>query len=412
MEQWRMNDSLKNEAEYDRDRLERRVHALRTRTGLSRRAVLGWLAASSASLAFSERRAFAQAAPSIVKPTPVDQFRLLGTNAESLFEAFRGQGYQTPASLFFVRNHTSTPALDPSTWRLTIDGSGVRRPLSLSYADLQRFCSVDVTKAIECAGNGRSFYGSQQGTPTAGSQWRLGAIGVGKWTGVRLSEVLERARVKRTAVDVQPEGLDAEVGTSGHVRRPISIEKALDDVLLVYGLNGRELPPDHGFPVRVLVPGWIGIANIKWVGRIEVSEQPLFSAWNTTQYRLFGTEYPDQPVLTQQTVKSAFELPFPASVQAGYHFLTGRSWSAHGSIRKVEVSYDGGARWFEAHIDPKKNKPQAWAQWSIPWFATPGQHVLKARATDSRGNTQPDTVPLNDLGYLFSAVVNHPVTVA
>jgi len=406
-----MTDSLKNESEYNQDRLERHVHTMRARTGLSRRNVLAGIAAGSASLLLHEKRALAQTAPTIVKPTPADKFRLLGTNAETLFEAFRGQGYETPESLFFVRNHTSTPTLDPSTWRLTIDGSGVRRPLSLSYEDLLRFCSVDVTKFIECAGNGRSFYGSQQGTPTPGSQWRLGAIGVGTWTGVRLSEVLDRARIKRTAVDVQPQGLDAEVGTNGHVRRPIPIEKALDDVLLVYGLNGKELPPDHGFPVRVLVPGWIGIANIKWVGRIEVSEQPLFSAWNTSQYRLFGSEYPDQPVLTQQTVKSAFELPFPASIPAGYQFLTGRSWSAHGKIRKVEVSTDGGTTWYEAYIDPHKNKPQAWAQWSIPWFATPGQHVLKVRATDSRGNRQPDTVPLNDLGYLFSAVVNHPVTV-
>src|SRR6187551_2383227 len=193
MEQWRMTDSLKNEADYNQDRLERRIHTVQARTGLSRRHVLHWIAAGSAGLLLHERSAFAQAAPTIVKPTPTDKFRLLGTNAETLFEAFRNQGYETPASLFFVRNHTSTPTIDPSSWRLTIDGSGVRRPLSLSYKDLLRLCSVDVTKFIECAGNGRSFYGSQQGTPTSGSQWRLGAIGVGKWTGVRLSDVLDRA---------------------------------------------------------------------------------------------------------------------------------------------------------------------------------------------------------------------------
>src|SRR6187399_799935 len=208
-----MADSLKDEPEYDQDRLERYVHAMRARTGLSRRSLLSWIAVGSAGLLLGERRALAQTAPSIVKPTPSDQFRLLGTNAETLFEAFRGQGYRTPASLFFVRNHTSTPTLDVSTWRLTIDGNGVRRPLSLSYDDLLRFRSVSVTKFIECAGNGRSFFSSQQGTPAPGSQWRLGAIGVGKWTGVLLSEVPDYARVKRTAVDVPPEGSDAEVGT-------------------------------------------------------------------------------------------------------------------------------------------------------------------------------------------------------
>ena len=407
-----MADSLKNESEYDQDRLERHIHAQRAETGLSRRRVVQMLAASAAGLALTtERRAAAQTAPTIVKPTPADKFRLLGTNAETLFEAFKGQGYLTPESLFFVRNHTSTPAIDASSWRLTVSGSGVRRPLTLRYHDLLRFRSVTTTKFIECAGNGRSFFGSQQGTPASGSAWRLGAIGVGKWTGVRLSDVLDFARVKRSAVDVQPEGLDAEVGTNGHVRRAIPIEKALDDVLLVYGLNGKPLPPDHGFPVRVLVPGWIGISNIKWVGHIEVSEEPLFSNWNTSQYRLLGAEYPDQPVLTQQTLKSAFELPFPATLEAGWHFLTGRSWSAHGSIRKVDVSFDGGNKWWRAYVDPQKNKSQAWAQWSIPWPATCGEHVLQARATDSRGNVQPTTVPFNDLGYLFSAVVKHPVTV-
>lgn len=400
-----------NEADYDRDRIERHIHAEAARTGLSRRSIVRLLAAGAAGLTLSPRSLRAQTPPTIVKPLPADKFRILGTNAETLFEAFKGVGYLTPASLFFVRNHTSTPRIDERSWRLTVSGSGVRRPLRLSYRDLLRFRSVTTTKLIECAGNGRSFFGSQQGTPASGSAWRLGAIGVGKWTGVRLSEILDYARVKRSAVDVQPEGLDAEVGANGHVRRAIPIEKALHDVLLVYGLNGKPLPPDHGFPVRVLVPGWIGISNIKWVGHIEVSEQPLFSAWNTTQYRLFGAEYPDQPVLTRQTLKSAFELPFPATVPAGWHFLTGRSWSAHGSIRRVEVSFDGGKRWYDAYVDRHKNKPQAWAQWNIPWPARPGNHVLKARATDSRGNVQPETVPFNDQGYLFGAVVNHPVTV-
>jgi sulfane dehydrogenase subunit SoxC len=162
--------------------------------------------------------------------------------------------------------------------------------------------------------------------------------------------------------------------------------------------------------VRALVPGWIGIANIKWVGRIEVSETPLFSAWNTTQYRLFGDAYPDQPVLTTQTVKTAFELPFPATLHRGWHVITGRSWSAHGFIRRVEVSFDGGKFWRPAYVHPHLTEPQAWAQWSINWPAAPGEYVLNARAIDSRGNTQPVEVPFNLQGYLFSAVVS-PVTV-
>lgn len=411
-----MTDELKHEAIYEAERRELLIYRARRATGLSRRQVLGLFSATAAaaSLGAWPRLAAGQSAPApatTVKPLPADKFRVLGTNAETLWEAYQDVGYFTPASLFFIRNHTSTPAIDVGSWRLTIGGSGVERPLSLSYDDLLALPAVHAVKAIECAGNGRSFFASQQGFTASGTQWRLGAVSVGRWKGVPLSYVLERAGLKPEAIDVEPQGLDPEVGTSGHVRRAIPIEKALDDVLLVYELNGKPLPPDHGFPVRVLVPGWIGIANIKWVGHIEVSTTPLTSAWNTTQYRMFGADYPDTPLLTTQVVKSAFELPFPATLPRGWHVLRGRSWSAHGAIRKVEVSFDGGQRWWPALIDPLRNVPQAWAQWSFFWPALPGNYKLKARATDTRGNVQPVTAPLNDLGYLFSAIVDHPVMV-
>jgi sulfane dehydrogenase subunit SoxC len=414
-----MVDALKNEASYDADRRDRWLWKLQQAEGISRRqalARLGLSALGGAAFAWGvggPRRAFAQDAPSpaVVKPTPEDTFRILNTNRETLFQAFKGQGYLTPASHFFVRNHTSTPSIDVATWRLRIEGAGVSNPIELSYDDLLCLRSVTRTRAIECAGNGRSFYGAQQGTPAPGTQWQLGAIGVAEWRGVRLSDILDRAGVTADAIDVMPEGLDPEVGSDGHVRRPLSIEKALDDVLVVYEMNGAPLPPDHGYPVRLLVPGWIGIANIKWVGRIEVSTEPLFSAWNTTQYRFTGANYPEPQVLTTQVVKSAFELALPGTLAAGEQVLTGRSWSAQGSIRAVDVSFDGGATWRPAALEGR-NVRQAWAQWSIPWQATPGEHVLKARATDTAGNTQPDTSLFNDNGYLFGAVVDHPVTVS
>lgn len=412
-----MASDLKNEAVYEAERRERRLWALQRSSGLSRREVLvqlGRLALGGAALASGvslPRRASGQdAASAVVKPTPENVFRILNTNRETLWEALQGQGYLTPASHFFVRNHTSTPVLDPATWSLRIEGAGVDNPISLSYDELLCFRSVTRTRAIECAGNGRSFFGTQQGTPAGGTAWRLGAIGVAEWRGVRLSDILDRAGVRSDAVDVMPEGLDAEVGTDGRVRRPLSIEKALDDVLVVYEMNGQPLPPDHGYPARLLVPGWIGIANIKWVGRIEVATEPLFSAWNTTQYRFTGDEYPGGEVLATQVLKSAFELPFPATLTAGQQLLTGRSWSAVGSIRSVEVSADGGATWQSAQLQGR-NIRQAWSQWSFPWQAAAGNHVLRARATDSEGNVQPGSVPFNDSGYLFGAVVDHPVTV-
>ena len=140
-----------DEGAYDLDRFDRQLHAVRASTGLSRRRALQLLSAlgAGAALGIPSRRAFAQAAPPIHKPTPANEFRLLGTNAETLWEAYKGVGYHTPASLFFVRNHTLTPQIDASTWRLTVDGSGVRRPLSLSYDDLLALPAVTTTKFIE-----------------------------------------------------------------------------------------------------------------------------------------------------------------------------------------------------------------------------------------------------------------------
>jgi sulfane dehydrogenase subunit SoxC len=411
-------DQFKNESTYDQDRLDRHLWQLGRTTGLNRRQVLrlfaaGFgVAAAGGVIPATVRHAWANHTGSVVKPTPSNLFITLGTNREMRWEAMRTQGYLVPNELFFVRNHTRTPHIDVDTWRLRVEGSGVETPLELTYSDIVSMGTTSVTRFIECAGNGRSFFASQQGTATSGTQWKLGAIGVAEWTGVPLWRVLQAAGLKRTAVDVMPEGLDPEVTGQGRVRRPLSIEKALeDDTLLVYAMNGQPLPEDHGFPVRLLVPGWVGIANIKWVGKIQVSEEPLFSPWNTTSYRLFGDAYaPDYPVLSNQEVKSAFELPFPAALPAGQHTLTGRSWSGHRKIKRVEVSFDGGLSWVLAHeVGP--NKSNAWVRWSVDWNAYPGNHVLKARATDKDGNVQPDAVPFNSQGYAFWAVVNHPVTV-
>ena len=186
-------------------------------------------------------------------------------------------------------------------------------------------------------------------------------------------------------------------------------------MLLAYEMNGEPLPLDHGFPLRAIVPSWVGIANIKWIGQIEVSATPLFSLWNTTQYRMIGPTYPpDSPPLTNQTIKSAFELARGATFPVGTRQeLTGRSWTGTGKdIHGVEISTDGGATWDKAQVTGPKHD-EAWAQWKFKWTPTaPGSLNLMARATDKDGTTQPDTVPFNTGGYLFGAVVKHPVTVA
>jgi DMSO/TMAO reductase YedYZ molybdopterin-dependent catalytic subunit len=407
-----------DEDAYFEDREERLIHSVAASEGISRRRLLQLAAAGLPVLAGLGRVALpsrAGAAGAIVKPLPPEWFIPLGTNAEMRWDAVPGLGYTIPNERFFVRNHIATPIIDPSTWRLNVFGSGLRKPegVTFSLRDLKRFPARTVTAFIECAGNGRSFFGSQQATPVAGSQWKLGAIGVARWRGVPLADVLERAGITHHAIEVMPAGLDAEVADQGHVRRPLPVEKALDDVLLAYEMNGEPLPPDHGAPLRLVVPGWVGVASIKWVGSIEVADQPLYSTWNTTQYRLTGPTYPaDQPPLSRQAVKSAFELPFGVQLRATQrHVLTGRSWSGSAPIRRVDVSTDGGHDFAPAQLQGP-NLPNAWVRWHFPFEPrTPGAYELQARATDARGQRQPATVPFNDGGYLFWAVVKHPVQV-
>jgi DMSO/TMAO reductase YedYZ molybdopterin-dependent catalytic subunit len=386
---------------------------------LSRRQALQLAAAGAGALALG-RPALARAgAPAIVKPLPPEWFIDYGTNAEMRWEAMQGQPYLVSNERFFVRNHTATPAIDMEAYRLALSGSGLRRgPVSFSLAELERMPARTISSAIECAGNGRSYFGSVQGTPISGTQWKLGAIGVARWRGVPLSEVLDRAGLSPHAVSVMPQGLDAEVVASGanqgHVRRPLPIAKALDDALLAYEMNGRDLPPDHGAPLRLVVPGWVGVASIKWVGSIEVSRTPQQSFWNTAQYRMVGPQYPaDSPPLGVQPVKSAFELAPGATLPAGSRTtVTGRSWSGHAPIARVDVSTDGGRTWHRAR--PRgANREHTWQRWAFDWTPKhPGERALIARAADERGHVQPDAVPFNTGGYQFWATIRHPVHVA
>ncbi|MFJ6569092.1 sulfite oxidase [Streptomyces sp. NPDC091292] len=419
-----------NESAYDRRRLRQWLAGEARAEGVSRRDLLRLAAAAGVLTTVTAARAAADtpapraSAPGIVKPLPPELFTIRGTNAETNWPALHGTGYHTPVDRFFVRNHTSTPVLDADDWSLKVWGSGLRgapgidRAVEFGHRDLRRMPSVTLDAFIECAGNGRSYFTTQQGDPATGTAWTLGAIGSARWRGVPLSHVLRLAGLVRHAVDLQPRGLDdtwVSNGTDlGHVRRPLPLTKALDDVVLAYEMNGEPLPYDHGYPVRVLVPSWVGIANIKWVGDIEVSTEPLYSPWNTDLYRLFGPGHPEGggAPLTGQTVKSAFEVAAGADFAVGgRHRLTGRSWSGGGGIRRVEVSTDGGATWRRAELHDRP-RASAWSRWSTDWHpTTPGPTTLLARATDMGGRTQPSHTAPNTQGYLFDAVVRHPVTV-
>jgi len=328
-------------------------------------------------------------------------------------ELMANQGYLTPNSLFYTFARGPVPVVDVERWRLKIGGDGVERPIELSYDDLLRLPSQTVTRYLECAGNGRAFYELLLNKPALGPQWRLGGYGIAEWTGVSFRELLNLAGLKKSAFEVMPCGLDNKTA-----RRPMPVDKALEeDTLLAYLMNGEILPADHGFPVRALLPGWIGSANIKWVDEIIVSTQPVHVTMNTTSYVLIGPDYQPQlpakgPAITTQVVKSACCLPWPAILQAGSQRITGYAWSPFGRIAHVHISVDGGKSVEEARlIEP--NIERAGVRWEFTFDASPNDMTITPRATDDKGNTQWDISRQrwNQFGYLFGAMVPHPIRV-
>ena len=343
-----------------------------------------------------------------------DGFVHHGTDAETRWTG--PVPHLTPNDRFFVRNHTSAPRIDARSWRLLVSGDGVIGDATYSLSDLQGFTSRTYDRALECTGNGRRLFEEQQGTPRPGTQWGLGAIGVARWTGVPLSTVLRHAGLREDALQVTAVGLDEpyvdEGVNHGRVRRPLPLAKALDDVLVAWAMNGEPLPRDHGFPVRLVVPGWVGIASIKWLGELRVSTTVEDSPWNTRWYRMHGPGWAGEAAtMGRMPVKS--DLDPPGDLVAGAPtVLRGRAWSGEATVTDVEVTTDGGGTWRPARLHGP-NEPSAWVAWELPW--TPpraGEHDVRVRATDSLGHTQPDRAADNDDGYFFDAVVRHRLQVS
>jgi DMSO/TMAO reductase YedYZ molybdopterin-dependent catalytic subunit len=362
-------------------------------------------------------------APSILKPLPPEWFVDYGSNAEMRWASVDPRRYLTSPERLFVRNHTATPRIDPATYRLEVFGDGLASPrtqdraVTLSYADLRRLPATRITSVHECTGNGRSFFATQQGQAAGGTQWTLGAVGAVEWEGVRLRTVLRRIGLSPAAASIMATGLDDHYVSGGvdygPVRRPFPVSKAMDDALLVWRADGRDLLPDHGYPIRLVLPGWVGIGSIKWLGSLEVSTGELSSPWNTTWYRMTGGDYPaDTPPLTVNPVRSAFELAWGARLERRPVIaLTGRAWSGAGQIAHVDISTDGGATWDRVHSTWCERRG-GWTRFRYGWHHPErGEHVLMVRATDAVGRRQPPVTPYNTNGYFFDAVVRHPVTV-
>ena len=315
-------------------------------------------------------------------------------NLEMPFETL--EGFLTPTEAFYVRTHFPIPSVDRDAWWLHVEGE-IDNPFAINYEQLLELESITIPVTLECAGNNRCFLEPK----VKGVQWRLGAVGTAEWTGVPLSVLLDRADMKPSAREVILEGTDGGMledpkSPPGQLRftRSIPLEKARADVLLAYKMNGSDLPPEHGFPVRAIVPGWYAMASIKWLQRIIVTDQPFTGYYQTIDYAYWNRRagVAELTPLTEMQIKAEIAKPaqgetVPANSRVRVH---GAAWTSDGQITKVELSTDGGSTWNETSLlgAPKAN---AWRLWEFNWQtpAAAGSQTLMARATDSLGRTQP-----------------------
>lgn len=315
--------------------------------------------------------------------------------------------FLTPVELFYVRNHLAFPGVDIAAWRLRVTGE-VERELELSYEELSRFEPAEVVNTLECAGNGRAFHRQR----VAGLQWVRGAVGTARFAGPRLADVLRRAGLKAGARHVALDGLDAPPADVPDFIRSLPVEKALDPhTLLATQMNGAPLTLHHGFPVRALVPGWLGAASVKWLAEIRVLDREFEGHFMKPAYRMPrrsaapGSAVPagETDAITDLPVKSIITWPGDGAYLRGPQRITGAAWAGEAEIARVEISTDAGRSWREAELGEER-APFAWRLWRAEWQPAPGHHVILSRATDARGRSQPFVAEWNPSGYLWNAV--------
>jgi len=315
----------------------------------------------------------------VVSPAPF--------NAETRLET--QDGIVTPAGRHYVRNHFAVPAHGGT---IRIDGN-VARPLTIRVADLWPQATTTDLVTLECAGNGRASLVP----PAPGEQWGIGAVGTAEWTGLPLADLLAEAVPLPDTAELVFAGADE--GLVGAVGRVMSFERSMPiaeagRALVILGMNGKPITPNHGAPVRLLVPGRYGMASVKWLSRITAVREPFRGFFQVDRYVVDGV--PLGPIAPRAVIASpaaGVSLPRAATTIRGY------AWSGHGSITRVDVSTDSGATWAEATLGPEAAR-SAWREWQLPWHpADPGEHTLLATATDATGARQPLEQVRTDLGY-------------
>ncbi|MBM3756491.1 MAG: hypothetical protein FJW38_21190 [Acidobacteria bacterium] len=333
------------------------------------------------------------------------------SRAEDLEMPLEGflESYITPVERFFVRSHHYLPTVKAEDWKLKVEGK-VSNALALSLEELKKMPRVELVSVLECAGNGRGLY--EPSMP--GLQWTYGSVGNGRWAGVRLADVLKRAGVQAGAIEVVFDGADVPVGTQPEFVRGIPFAKAMDpNTLLAYEMNGAALTRDHGFPLRVVAPGWAGDCWVKWLTRIEVRDKEFDGFFMKTGYRHPGKPVvPGVPVdpaqmkpVTALRVKSVIASHLDKSeIGLGATKIRGAAWSHESPIASVEVSTDGGRKWAAARLGKDAHR-FGWRQFEFDW--TPGEaayYSVMARARNAAGETQPFVQEWNPSGYSNNTV--------
>jgi DMSO/TMAO reductase YedYZ molybdopterin-dependent catalytic subunit len=315
----------------------------------------------------------------------------------------------TPAELVYVRNHFDVPEADAARWRLRVGGT-VAHPFEVSLEELRALPHHTVTLTLECAGNGRTLMDPLP----PGVRWGLGAVSTVRFTGTPLAALLERAGLRPETVEVVFTGADrGEVapGRTEPFARSLTVEQALHpDTLLAWALNGEPLTPDHGHPLRLVVPGMYGMASVKWLHHVEAVSHP-FDGYYQDHYRYEAPGEEDAPLVTRMRVRALIVTPADGAQVDGPMEVRGIAWSGEAPVARVEVSGDGGESWAEAELKPAASAYVA-ARWRLRW--TPpaaGAYTLLARATDAAGNTQPLEPPPNVRGYGNNSVQRVRVTV-
>jgi sulfane dehydrogenase subunit SoxC len=322
----------------------------------------------------------------------------------------------TPIGLHYLLTHYDIPEVDAAGWRLAVDGL-VERPLTLSVDELRARPAVEHVVTMECAGNGRVHV-----EPHVVSQpWLLEAVGTARWRGASLAGLLEEASVRKGAVEVLFTGLDrgVEGGEEQAYARSLVLDEALrSEAILAYEVNGAPLPPQHGFPLRLVVPGWYGMTSVKWLARISLLDAPFDGYQMRHSYRVrLDEDEPGDPItrIAPRSLVIPPGIPEFTSrarvVEAGTCELSGRAWSGESEVVAVDVSTDGGETWAPTELGEPTLGRWAWRSWRYAWEAEPGEHELCCRARDAAGNEQPLEPPWNVGGYKNNAVQRVAVTV-